>query len=534
MAGFFQNISDTFLEREAEADALASQIAAAASEASALVSKDAAAASAVQAGSSATSSASDVNTTAASATASEVSNQASLAAKAAALVAQAAAETAEGNAAGSESNSAASSASAAASATASEASKVTSVDSASTSTTKAAAALTSETNAATSATTATTKASDSETARAASVVAKDASVTAKDASVAAQAAAVVAKNASVAAQAAAETAETNTSASASTATTKASESSASASAASTSEGNASTSATGAASSASGATSSASAAASSATASANSATAAASSAASIGTDPSFNSVTVTGSTAVKMPVGTTAQRPTPVTGQLRYNSTLSAFEGYTTEWGEIGGGGSTDISLNTFTGDGSDLTFSLSAAAAENNTFVYISGVYQNKSTYAVSAADPAVVTFSTAPPNGTAIEIMSAAISVTSVGVPSDNTITTAKIADAAVTTAKLAAGVGGAFNNFLVKTANYTAVTRDQLIVNSSSAVTITLPASPSAGNIVFIKNAGSGTVTVARNGSNINSTADDGSLAADAGSSLVYVGSTIGWKEL
>jgi hypothetical protein len=129
---------------------------------------------------------------------------------------------------------------------------------------------------------------------------------------------------------------------------------------------------------------------------------------------------------------------------------------------------------------------------------------------------------------------MSASITVTSVGTPSDNTVTTAKIVDGAVTTAKLAAGAGGAFNNFLVKTANYTAVTRDQLIVNSSSAVTITLPASPAAGNIVFIKNAGTGTITVARNGSNINSTADDGELATDAGASLVFCDSTIGWKEL
>ena len=84
------------------------------------------------------------------------------------------------------------------------------------------------------------------------------------------------------------------------------------------------------------------------------------------------------------------------------------------------------------------------------------------------------------------------------------------------------------------MKTANYTAVTRDQLIVNSSSAVTITLPASPAVGNVVFIKNAGSGTVTVARNGSNINSTADNGELAADAGASLVFCNSTIGWKEI
>jgi hypothetical protein len=95
-------------------------------------------------------------------------------------------------------------------------------------------------------------------------------------------------------------------------------------------------------------------------------------------------------------------------------------------------------------------------------------------------------------------------------------------------------ATIGGAFNDFAIKTANYTAVSKDQLIVNSSSAVTITLPASPSAGNVVFIKNAGSATVTVARNGSNINSTADDGELAANAGASLVYVDATIGWEEL
>jgi hypothetical protein len=206
MAGFFENLSNTVVQRAAEADALASRIAAAASEASALVSKDAAAASAVQAGSSATSSASDVNTTAASATASEVSNQASLAAKAAALIAQAAAETAEGNAAGSESNSAASSTSAAASATASEASKVISGTSAATATTKAAESAASAVNAAASAATTTSISNASETARAASVVAKDASVAAKDA-------AVVAKDASVVAKTASETAATNSAAS---------------------------------------------------------------------------------------------------------------------------------------------------------------------------------------------------------------------------------------------------------------------------------------------------------------------------------
>ena len=43
--------------------------------------------------------------------------------------------------------------------------------------------------------------------------------------------------------------------------------------------------------------------------------------------------------VKLPVGTDAQRPgSPVAGMFRYNSTSGKFEGYTTTWGEIGGGG----------------------------------------------------------------------------------------------------------------------------------------------------------------------------------------------------
>ena len=80
----------------------------------------------------------------------------------------------------------------------------------------------------------------------------------------------------------------------------------------------------------------------------------------------------------------------------------------------------------------------------------------------------------------------------------------------------------------------SFSVASQDASPTGIGSAVTITLPASPAAGNIVFIENAGAGTVTVARNSSNINSTADDGELVTDAGATLVYVDSTIGWKEL
>jgi hypothetical protein len=46
----------------------------------------------------------------------------------------------------------------------------------------------------------------------------------------------------------------------------------------------------------------------------------------------------GTGAVTLPVGTTEQQPTPSAGMIRYNSDEASFEGYTTEWGALGGGG----------------------------------------------------------------------------------------------------------------------------------------------------------------------------------------------------
>lgn len=48
-------------------------------------------------------------------------------------------------------------------------------------------------------------------------------------------------------------------------------------------------------------------------------------------------------ALTMPSGTTAERPTPVNGMVRYNTENGAFEGYANSvWSGIGGGGTTDL------------------------------------------------------------------------------------------------------------------------------------------------------------------------------------------------
>ena len=64
------------------------------------------------------------------------------------------------------------------------------------------------------------------------------------------------------------------------------------------------------------------------------------------DPNFTfdgTNMVVGTTgSIRVPVGTTAQRPSAITGQFRFNSTLTQFEGYDgSAWGKIGGG---DLSI----------------------------------------------------------------------------------------------------------------------------------------------------------------------------------------------
>jgi len=62
----------------------------------------------------------------------------------------------------------------------------------------------------------------------------------------------------------------------------------------------------------------------------------------------NNLNFSGTGSITLPNGTTGERPTPVTGMVRYNSTEGTFEGYSNgAWGAIGGGA---------TGGGGDQVF----------------------------------------------------------------------------------------------------------------------------------------------------------------------------------
>lgn len=106
------------------------------------------------------------------------------------------------------------------------------------------------------------------------------------------------------------------------------------------------------------------------------------------------------------------------------------------WEDASGGSST-FGVATMTGDGSDTTLTLTSdPASENNTQVFIDGVYQPKSSYSVSGT---TLTFSTAPPNGTSVEAIVGASSPA--GVPSDASVTSAKLSGALTTPSTLTLG---------------------------------------------------------------------------------------------
>ena len=125
---------------------------------------------------------------------------------------------------------------------------------------------------------------------------------------------------------------------------------------------------------------------------------------------------------------------------QYSSATFVADFETNTWfAQASGFGATNFYVDRFSGNGSTTVFTLTADPGTGNaTNVFISGVYQQKNTYSVSGS---TLTFSAAPPSGSSnIEV--AYTQALAAGVPTDGTVSTAKIIDGAVTAQKLSASV--------------------------------------------------------------------------------------------
>jgi hypothetical protein len=74
----------------------------------------------------------------------------------------------------------------------------------------------------------------------------------------------------------------------------------------------------------------------------------------------------GTGAIKIQSGTTAQRPSASTGMLRFNSDLSKFEGYNgTAWSSVGGGATGGGSDDIFIENGQTVTTNYTLTTGKN-------------------------------------------------------------------------------------------------------------------------------------------------------------------------
>ena len=218
-------------------------------------------------------------------------------------------------------------------------------------------------------------------------------------------------------------------------------------------------------------------------------------------------------ALGLPKGTDAQRPTPVAGMLRFNTETSGFEGYDgTEWGAIGGTGSTLVQ-DEFVGDGTTVSFTLSVSViAEIFTSVYISGVYQEKNAYSISGT---TITFSVAPPSGASIEV-----------------ITIDNITVEAIVTS-VDGQTGNVSTNYNAQVISTNTNAEKNTIYVLTADLTLTLPASPVAGDSIKISNQSAvATCIVARNGNNIMGIASDLTLDDPTKNfELIFTNAAKGW---
>jgi len=118
-------------------------------------------------------------------------------------------------------------------------------------------------------------------------------------------------------------------------------------------------------------------------------------------PTGNSTVIIDATSgLVLPVGNTAQRPTGVTGTVRFNTDSDRAEIYDgTEWDSLTG----NVTAQVVNGDGSTLVFVLDRSSTTAATLVIINGVVQMPTTaYSVSGN---TLTFTQAPVISDAVDI---------------------------------------------------------------------------------------------------------------------------------
>jgi hypothetical protein len=116
----------------------------------------------------------------------------------------------------------------------------------------------------------------------------------------------------------------------------------------------------------------------------------------------------GSTAVVLPVGSASNRPdAPTFGMIRYNTDSASVEYFDGSiWSALSAAGAISYTVDDFNANGITQVFTMSVAeSSETQIIVFIGSIYQDPATaYTVNGGFD--ITFSTAPPAGTVINVI--------------------------------------------------------------------------------------------------------------------------------
>lgn len=120
--------------------------------------------------------------------------------------------------------------------------------------------------------------------------------------------------------------------------------------------------------------------------------------------------MSGSTSMVVPSGDSADRPAaPVFGSFRFNTELGTLEFFNgTVFKSVGIAGEVDIVVDSFVGDGSTLTFTMTVEATDaEQIIVFVGSIYQQPTaTYSITGISNIDITFTSAPPEGEPINIV--------------------------------------------------------------------------------------------------------------------------------
>ena len=124
----------------------------------------------------------------------------------------------------------------------------------------------------------------------------------------------------------------------------------------------------------------------------------------------------------------------------------------------------------------------------NNCLVSLNGILQAPTdSYTISGS---TIVFSSALTTNDVIDFIIVLGDVLNIGTPSDNTVSTAKIVNGAITSAKLATGVGGKVLQVVQATDGTARTTTSNTFVTASNTLTVNITPSSASNKILVILN--------------------------------------------